>query len=137
MKKNAIAPAIVSAILLLGGITACSQTNPPEASPQATTAPASSNPSASPSVNPTASTSSDQSNYNAKDRKKAREERQKQIDAILTPDQAKQLQEKLKQGEKLRKAISGLDLTTEQKTKIQAIFEKSYEQSPNANKPPQ
>jgi len=55
-----------------------------------------------------------------------REMVRKQIEAVLTPDQVKQMGTKVQQGEKLDQAALDLDLTTDQKTKIQGILQAAY-----------
>jgi len=62
------------------------------------------------------------------ERQEKREAVRKQIEAVLTPDQVKQLEAKLQQGEKMRQALSSLDLTADQKTKIQGILKAAYPQ---------
>lgn len=58
--------------------------------------------------------------------KQKREAVRKQVEAVLTPDQVKELEAKLQQGEKMRRAVSSLNLTPEQKTKIDGIFKTAY-----------
>lgn len=58
--------------------------------------------------------------------KQKREAVRKQVEAVLTPDQVKDLEAKLQQGEKMRRAVSSLNLTPEQKTKIDEIFKTAY-----------
>jgi Spy/CpxP family protein refolding chaperone len=48
---------------------------------------------------------------------------QTQIETVLTPDQVTQLHSKEQQGQKMREALSSLNLTADQKTKIQQIFQ--------------
>lgn len=116
MKPTAIATTIISALLLGGVLTACNQASPLENKTSPANA-VSNTPQANSSTSP--------------EREQRREARRKQIEAVLTPDQVQQLQAKLKQGEKLRKAIDSLNLTADQKNKIQIVMEKSYEQTPN------
>jgi Spy/CpxP family protein refolding chaperone len=52
----------------------------------------------------------------------------KQIEAVLTPDQMKQLESKLQQGDKMRDAMASLNLTAEQKTKIREIYKSARAQ---------
>ncbi len=131
MKLTAIATTIISAFLIGGVLTACNQASPTDntqtsPSPVASaTSQANSSPATPPSNTPQANGST------TPEREQRREARRKQVEAVLTPDQVQQLQAKLKQGEKLRSAISSLNLTADQKTKIQIIMEKSYEQTPN------
>ncbi len=58
--------------------------------------------------------------------KQKREAVRKQVEAVLTPDQVKELEAKLQQGEKMRRAVNSLNLTAEQKTKVQEIFKTAY-----------
>lgn len=137
MKRTAIATPIIYLVISASTLTACNQANPPDGNnPQTSPSPIAS--TTSPVNSSPASTPSDTSQANSsttpeldRDREQRREVRRKQIEAVLTPDQVQQLQAKLKKGDKLRSAISSLDLTTEQKTKIQIVMEKSYEQTPN------
>lgn len=133
MKKTAIATIIISAFLLGGALTACNQAilpDNPQTSPVAsTTSQATSSPTSNPSDIPQANSST--TPERDQEREQRREVRRKQIEAVLTPAQLQQFQEKLKMGGKLHNAISSLDLTNEQKAKIQIIMEKSYEQTPN------
>jgi Spy/CpxP family protein refolding chaperone len=47
------------------------------------------------------------------------------LEAILTPEQMQNLQNKLNKGCRLQIASASLDLTTEQKTKMQMLFDVS------------
>lgn len=139
MKPNVIATTIISALLLGGVLTACNQASPPDntqtsSAPVATTtSQASSAPTTTPSDTPQANSSTTPEGDKERDpeREQRRDARRKQIEAVLTPDQVQQLQAKLKNGDKLRNAIASLNLTADQKNKIQIIMEKSYEQTPN------
>ncbi|MEE3715660.1 hypothetical protein V2H45_02750 [Tumidithrix elongata RA019] len=134
MKKQLSLAIAICTILLAGGITACTQANS-SATPQATSSPVSSVPS-DPSPSSTATSTPSDTSQTGKptdtERAQRREARRKQIEEVLTPEQVQQLQAKLKQGEKMQKALSELNLTTEQKTKIQIIFEKSYAKTPDS-----
>ncbi len=135
MKPNAIATTIISALLLGGVLSACNQASSPDntqtssATVTATTSQENSTLTTTPSDTPQASSST--TPERDKEREQRRDARRKQIEEVLTPDQVQQLQAKLKNGEKLRNAISSLNLTADQKNKIQIIMEKSYEQTPN------
>ncbi len=61
-------------------------------------------------------------------RQQRREKMRKELEAVLTADQAKQLEAKLQQGEKFRQALKELNLTADQKAKIQAIRKAAYAQ---------
>lgn len=72
------------------------------------------------------------------ERAQRREAMRKQIEAVLTPEQSQQLQAKLQQGVKRREAMASLNLTPEQKTKIQDIMKSARshrEGQPPANSP--
>ncbi|MBC7973121.1 MAG: hypothetical protein H7Z11_23865, partial [Verrucomicrobia bacterium] len=103
--KRTIATTILLGTLLVGGVTACSQPNTLE-SPQGNTTPA----------------TSQSTDTQPSDRTQKREAMRKQIEAVLTPKQSQQLQAKLQQGARMREAMASLNLTPEQKTKIQNIM---------------
>lgn len=116
-KKQIIAPTLLLATILLGGITGCSGSKSSDAT----------NPDASgDNVSQTSTSTTNNNKADTPERAQKREEVRKQIEAVLTPDQVKQLQAKLQQGEKMRKAVLSLDLTADQKTKIQDIFKTAY-----------
>lgn len=112
IKKQIILPTLLLATILIGGITGCTSSKSPDVSQggdgtkvsDTTNSPASNTPG----------------------RAEKREAVRKQVEAVLTPDQVKQLSAKLQQGEKMRKAVLSLNLTAEQKTKIQEIFKTAY-----------
>jgi len=117
LKKQITVATILSSALLLGGITGCSGSKSSDAS----------NPEASgANVSQTNPSQTNSSNTNRSVRAQRREEIRKQIEAVLTPDQVQQLQEKMQQGERMRTALSSLNLSTEQKTKIQEILKNAY-----------
>ncbi len=93
-------------MLLIGGVSACSQPNASE-SPQTDTMSSGAAPS---------------DKARSPERAQRREAMRKQIEAVLTPEQSQQLQAKLQQGVRMREAIASLDLTPEQKTKIQDMI---------------
>lgn len=118
MTLRTLTTTLLLATLVLGGMTACqskssemssSTASPTAETPQAETSPTSGTP--------------------APDRAQRREAMRKQIEAVLTADQQKQLQTKLQQGEKMRQALSELNLTDDQKTKIQEIFKSNRRHS--------
>ncbi|MEH2247814.1 hypothetical protein [Nostoc sp.] len=114
IKKQIILPTLLLATILIGGMTGCTSSKSPDVS-QADNGT---------KVSDTSTTNSPASN--TPERAKKREEVRKQVEAVLTPDQVKQLSTKLQQGEKMRKAVLSLNLTAEQKTKIQDIFKTAY-----------
>ncbi len=63
---------------------------------------------------------------------KRRAEIRNQIKAVLTPEQLKQLEAKMQGGERMRQALTSINLTADQKTKIAAIY-----QTARANRHPQ
>jgi Spy/CpxP family protein refolding chaperone len=56
-----------------------------------------------------------------------------QIDVVLTPEQKQELQTKMQQGTKMRKALASMDLTDDQRAKIQAIFKAAHAQKQTTN----
>src|SRR6476469_1689160 len=137
MKRTTIAPALVLVgALLVGGLSACTQSNASEATQPDTTAAnavssdqakadSASTQTAQP-VAATANPSSAQPKATDAERAQKREELRKQVEAVLTPEQAQQLETKVKGGERMRKALSELNLTAEQKTKIKQILKAAY-----------
>ncbi len=109
MLKPAITTALLLGTLLTGGITACS------ASKSADDAQSPSN---------TSQTSSGQ----AQNRSQRREALRKQVETVLTAEQKQQLETKLKQGEKMRDILPSLNLTADQKSKIQDIMKNARTQ---------
>ncbi|MEG4171435.1 MULTISPECIES: hypothetical protein [unclassified Microcoleus] len=137
MKRTAIAPAfLLVGALLVGGLSACTQSNASEATQPETTAtnPVSSDQAKADSastqtaqtVAATATPSSAPPKATDAERAQKREELRKQVEAVLTPEQVQQLETKVKGGEKMRKALSELNLTAEQKTKIKGILKAAY-----------
>jgi len=116
MKKYAI-PLALSALVLVG-ITACKRSDSASTAPQTdstqTNAPASSQ------------DNSQAKAYQTTERSKKREAVRKQVEAVLTQDQVQQLETKLQQGEKMRQALSEINLTADQKTNVQDILKTAY-----------
>ncbi|MEH2248124.1 hypothetical protein [Nostoc sp.] len=113
IKKQIILPTLLLATILIGGMTGCTSSKSPDVS-QAD--------NSGTKVSDTTNTAAS----NTPERAQKREAVRKQVEAVLTPDQVKQLSAKLQQGEKMRKAVLSLNLTAEQKTKIQDIFKTAY-----------
>ncbi|MEG4810756.1 hypothetical protein QUA82_28770 [Microcoleus sp. F8-D3] len=142
MKRTTIAPAfLLVGVLLVGGLSACTQSNASETTQPDTTATnpvssdqakvdAASSQAAEP-VAATATPSSAQPKATDAERAQKREELRKQVEAVLTPEQVQQLETKVKGGEKMRKALSELNLTAEQKTKIRDILKTAYPRRKN------
>ncbi|MEG4944836.1 hypothetical protein [Microcoleus sp. F4-D5] len=137
MKRTTIAPAfLLVGALLIGGLSACTQSNASEATLPDTTAtnPVSSDRAKADSAStqtaqPVAATgipSSAQPKATDAERAQKREELRKQVEAVLTREQVQQLETKVKAGEKMRKALSELNLTAEQNTKIKDILKTAY-----------
>ncbi|MEH2041258.1 hypothetical protein [Nostoc sp.] len=114
IKKQIILPTLLFASILIGGITGCTSTKSPDVSQG----------NDGTKVSDTSTTNSPAAN--TPERAQKRDEVRKQIEAVLTPDQVKELSTKLQKGEKMRKAVLSLNLTAEQKTKIQDIFKTAY-----------
>ncbi|MEH2063870.1 MAG: hypothetical protein V7K50_16670 [Nostoc sp.] len=115
IKKQLILPTLLFATIFIGGMTGCSNSKSPDVSQGG---------DSGTKVSDTSTTNSPSSN--TPERAQKREAVRKQIEAVLTPDQVKELSAKLQQGEKMRKAVLSLNLTPEQKTKIQEIFKTAY-----------
>ncbi|MBN3871956.1 MAG: hypothetical protein V7L00_07340 [Nostoc sp.] len=115
IKKQIILPTLLLATILIGGITGCTNSKSPDVSQ------GDNGTKVSDTKNTTNSPPS-----NTPERAEKREAVRKQVEAVLTPDQVKQLSGKLQQGERMRKAVLSLNLTAEQKTKIQDIFKTAY-----------
>ncbi len=137
MKRTKTLPAfLLVGTLLVGGLSACTQSNASEATQPDTTAanPVSSDQAKADSastqtaqpVAATATPSSAQPKATDAERAQKREEIRKQVEAVLTPELVQQLETKFKGGEKMRKALSDLNLTAEQKTKIKEILKTAY-----------
>jgi hypothetical protein len=116
MTKRTIATTALLATLLIGGISACNKSNSADA-------PAADAPQSTTTQSDTQSTTAQ-----PQDRAQRREAMKKQIEAVLTPDQVKQLESKLQQGDKMRDAMASLNLTAEQKTKIREIYKSARAQ---------
>jgi len=117
--------------LLAAGMAACNGSNASDSSQSPSSQPASSQTASDTSHTPASDSAPAQGDQQADqqaDRQQKREAMRKQIETVLTSDQAKQLETKLQQGEKMRQALSELNLTAEQKTKIQAIRKAAYSQ---------
>jgi len=112
MTKRTIATMALLAALLTGGIAACGKSNSSDSS-QADT---------SQTMTTAQSDTSQQNGAQSQDRAQRRAAMKKQIEAVLTPDQVKQLESKLQQGEKMRDAMRELNLSEDQKTKIREIY---------------
>jgi Spy/CpxP family protein refolding chaperone len=69
------------------------------------------------------------------ERAQKRKEVSQQLAKVLTPEQYKQLDTKLKAGEKMRKALNAINLTADQKTKVKAILKAAYPRTQNGHKP--
>ena len=117
IKKQIILPTLLLATILIGGMTGCISSKSPDVSQGEDSGTKVPNTNASATNSPGA---------NTPERAQKREEVRKQVEAVLTPDQVKELSTKLQQGERMRKAVLSLNLTAEQKTKIQDIFKTAY-----------
>jgi Spy/CpxP family protein refolding chaperone len=112
---------LLMGVLSLGSLSACNSSPASQASQSDTGQANAANPSESNAPS-------------AAERAQKRAAVRKQIEAVLTPEQVQQLESKLKQGEKMRKALRELNLQADQKTKIQDILKAAY---PHRSKPPQ
>ncbi|MEH2144554.1 hypothetical protein [Nostoc sp.] len=117
IKKQIILPSLLLVTILIGGITGCTSSKSPDVAQREDSGTKVSDTNASAPNSPGANTP-----QSAEKREAVR----KQVEAVLTPDQVKQLSAKLQQGERMRKAVLSLNLTAEQKTKIQDILKTAY-----------
>lgn len=131
-KLHRSAITVIFLMLFATGMTACNGLN---SSTSAQSGNAQTADTASTSGSDSAQTSANQK----ADRQQKREAVRKKIEAVLTPDQVKQLETKLQQGEKMRQALSEINLTADQKTKIREIRKMAYshQQSPAPEATPQ
>jgi flagellar basal body-associated protein FliL len=138
MKIATIASAfLLVGVILVGSLSACTQSNTSEATQPETTAAnpvnsgqqkadSTSSQAAQPVAEAATPASSAQPKATDAERAQKRDEVRKQVEAVLTPDEVQQLETKVKGGEKMRKALSELNLTAEQKTKIKDILKTAY-----------
>ncbi|MBD2506874.1 hypothetical protein H6G91_06280 [Nostoc muscorum FACHB-395] len=117
IKKQIILPTLLFATILIGGMTGCTSSKSPDISQSD---------NSGTKVSDTNTTAPSSPGANTPERAQKREAIRQQVEAVLTPDQVKELSAKLQQGEKMRKAVFSLNLTAEQKTKIQDIFKTAY-----------
>jgi Spy/CpxP family protein refolding chaperone len=117
IKKQIFVPTFLFTTILSGGITGCSGSKSSDATSPDTSGS---------NVSQSSTSTTNSRKADTPERAQKRQEIRQQIEAVLTPDQVKQLQGKLQQGEKMRKAVLSLNLTAEQKTKIQDIFKTAY-----------
>lgn len=125
MKKQPIAATFLIGALMMG-LSACGQSNSAQ-TPQSnsTVSPANSAQSSSPSA-------PDQTQK--ADRAQKREAVRKQVLAVLTQEQAQQFQTEVQSGEKMRQALREVNLTAEQKAKIQDILKAAYPRQQGSQK---
>jgi Spy/CpxP family protein refolding chaperone len=117
INKQQIITPLFLIMILLAGITGCkSSDNQPKATE---------NSSSTSEVN-----SSGNNQARSPEGMKRREETRNQVKAVLTPEQIKELDSKMQAGEKMRQALTSINLSTDQKTKIEAIY-----QAMRANRP--
>ena len=113
MKKQQIIASLLLAIVLMTGLAGCKSSENSSSSEQTKTEQA-------------ATTSTENSTEGKKtrspDAQKRREEIRAKIKALLTPEQVQKLDSKMQAGEKMRQALTGINLTADQKTKIDAIY---------------
>ncbi len=114
MNRQTIAATFLAAAAMMG-VSACGQSNSaqaPDTTPASPTTAQASNPAGTPEQKA--------------ERAKKRAEVRKQIEGVLTPEQLQQFQAKVKGGEKMRQALTEVNLTADQKTKIQDILKAAY-----------
>ncbi|MFS8118278.1 MAG: hypothetical protein ACMG55_07265 [Microcoleus sp.] len=146
MKRSTIAPAfILAGAMLIGGLSACASPNTPSAaepnSPAAIPVSSSemkadtaSSKDATPDVVAANPTNSQKPKMSDAERAQKRKEISEKLAKVLTPEQYKSLDAKLKSGEKMRKALTEINLTAEQKPKVKAILKAAYPRTQNGQK---
>ncbi len=117
MKKQTIVVTFLVGALMMG-VSACGKSDSAQ-TPQADSTASSTN-----SAQSNTTSAPDQSQKT--DRAQKREAVRKQVLAVLTQEQAQQFQTKVQSGEKMRQALNELNLTEDQKTKIQGILKTAY-----------
>ena len=91
-----------------------------------TKADAASSDAAKPDVVAANPTNSQKPKLSDAERAQKRKEVSQKLAKVLTPEQYKLLDAKLKSGEKMRKALTEINLTAEQKPKVKAILKEVY-----------
>ncbi len=117
MNKQQIITPLCLSIFLLAGITGCKSSD--------NQTKATENSSSSSEVN-----SGGNNQARSPEIMKRREETRNQVKAVLNPEQVKELDSKMQAGEKMRQALTSINLSTDQKTKIEGIY-----QAMRANRP--
>ena len=117
IKKQVILPTLLFATILIAGMTGCTSSK---------SADVSQGDNGGTNVADTNTSTQSSARTNTPERAQKREAVRREVEAVLTPDQVKELSAKLQQGEKMREAVLSLNLTAEQKTKIQDIFKTAY-----------
>ncbi|MBE9187521.1 hypothetical protein IQ270_23455 [Microcoleus sp. LEGE 07076] len=113
MKRSTIASAfLLAGALSIGSLSACMPSKASNVTQPHVVA-ANTGTSAQPKLSPA-------------ERAKKRDEVRKQVEAVLTPQQVKQLDAKIKAGEKMGKALNQVNLSADQKTKVKAILKAAY-----------
>ena len=118
MNKQQIITPLFLSIILLAGITGCKSS---DSQPKATEN--SSSPSEVNSAGDNQARWRSLSKRESPEAMKRREETRNQVKAILTPEQIKELDSKMQAGEKMRQALTSVNLSTDQKTKIEGIYQ--------------
>ncbi len=110
MNKQQIITPLFLSVILLAGITGCkSSDNQPKATEN--------------SSSPSEVNSGGNNQARSPEAMKRREETRNQVKAVLTPAQIKELETKMQAGEKMRQALNSINLSTDQKTKIEGIYQ--------------
>ncbi len=113
MKKQQLFTPALLVLVLLTGLASCKSSGNPQSSEQ---------PKTEQAVIPSPENSAGGNKIRSPEAQKRREEIRNQIKAVLTPEQVKQLETQMQGGEKMRQVLTSLNLTADQKTKIEAIY---------------
>lgn len=111
-KRPAIALSLMLSALLLAGMTACNRAD-------------SDRPQAAAPVKPPAPETTSRAEP-PQSRQERRAAIRRQIETVLTPDQIKQLATKMPPGARIHQVLAELNLTADQKAKVQEIFKAAW-----------
>jgi Spy/CpxP family protein refolding chaperone len=113
MKKQQLIIPFGLVLILITGLAGCKSSENSSSSEQPQTEQAST---------PSSENNTEGKKTRSPEAQKRREEIRNQIKAVLTPEQVKQLDSKMQAGEKMRQVLISLNLTADQKMKIEAIY---------------
>ncbi|MEG4319239.1 MULTISPECIES: hypothetical protein [unclassified Microcoleus] len=125
-KENPVSSAKPKADAVSSDTAKSDATAATQVSSSETKADAASSDAAKPDVVAANPTNSQKPKLSDAERAQKRKEVSEKLAKVLTAEQYKQLNAKLKSGEKMRKALTEINLTAEQKPKVKAILKEAY-----------